>query len=84
MVAAYDVAGKLMYGSDWHVVELATSRAEDYYRTFEEVFDGQLGELRERFFRANAIRYLNLRGFLDRSGDALSEAERQYLARFTG
>jgi predicted TIM-barrel fold metal-dependent hydrolase len=59
-------ASKIMYGTDWHMIERLDGH-RDYFAAFEQAFaaDG-LREHAKLFFYANAVAYLNLRGFTER------------------
>jgi predicted TIM-barrel fold metal-dependent hydrolase len=59
-------ARRIVYGTDWHMIEKEHNHAE-YYRAFAEVFeDERLKPHARAFFYDNAIEYLNLRAYSDR------------------
>ena len=66
---------KLMFGSDWHVMTVKEPAADQYVEAFERVFEGDLGDLRGKFFGENALNYLDLDGFIKRAGLGLGAEE---------
>lgn len=80
---AYPIAKKIMYGSDWHMIH----KVRDH-RAYLPSFRAALGapewnDLRADFFLGNAVRWLNLGGYLKRLTtkypNALTEAAIDHL-----
>jgi predicted TIM-barrel fold metal-dependent hydrolase len=61
-----EFARKLMYGTDWHMIARLDNH-KSYFDTFREAFDdARLRAHAQLFFYGNAVRYLNIPGFLAR------------------
>jgi predicted TIM-barrel fold metal-dependent hydrolase len=60
------LADRIMYGTDWHMIQRLPDHAR-YYSLFAEVFrDPALAKYAERFFRGNAVEYLGLKEYAAR------------------
>jgi predicted TIM-barrel fold metal-dependent hydrolase len=59
----YNMADKMMYGSDWHMIAKVRDHRR-YVAAFAKVFDESrspgLKDMRDKFFRDNALRFLKL------------------------
>jgi hypothetical protein len=75
-------AHKVLYGSDWHMLA-KTPAPGRYDDAFREAFRAHatLAPIEDRFFRRNALDYLNLGGFLNRSRGRISRREEDHLRR---
>lgn len=73
-------ARRIIYGSDWHML-FKEAGCERYRQAFAQVFANSpvLAPLNKAFFVDNALAFLNLRGFVSRSGSLLSPVERKRL-----
>lgn len=78
-------AGKIMYGSDWHLL-VRQPRHARYLAAFEELFERtpELQPYAEGFFGRNALAFLNLPAFLARNEWALRPHERDHFAQLAG
>lgn len=74
------LARRIVYGSDWHMLAQSPDPGE-YDDAFREAFAGhpELAPAAEGFFRHNALEYLNLPGYLERSQGSITRAEERYL-----
>ena len=75
------IARRIMYGTDWHMT-FKEHDQEDFVQRFREVFDNDaLRAHRDSFFRANAVRYLNLERYATKHGSWLGPAAVAHLRR---
>ncbi|HEY7567231.1 MAG TPA: amidohydrolase family protein [Gemmatimonadaceae bacterium] len=71
---------RVMYGSDWHLL----ARVQQY-AGFDDIFrdifraDKVLAPHAERFFRGNALQFLNLPAYVRRNDKVLTSEEKRYL-----
>jgi predicted TIM-barrel fold metal-dependent hydrolase len=76
----FALGDKLVYGSDWHMVGVLDRRTE-IFAELERLFtEPALAPWKERFFAANAVRYLRLADYAGRA--PLDPAGRAALAAF--
>ncbi len=60
-----NLAKKIMYGTDWHMIEKINNH-QDYFHAFEAAFaDARLAQYADGFFYTNAVSYLRLPAFRD-------------------
>ncbi|HEV7428151.1 MAG TPA: amidohydrolase family protein [Thermoanaerobaculia bacterium] len=63
LAATPKLAKKIMYGTDWHMIE-KISKHQEYFRAFAAAFaDARLAPYADAFFYTNAVAYLRLPEF---------------------
>jgi predicted TIM-barrel fold metal-dependent hydrolase len=67
MLASGKLADRIMYGSDWPMPAMA-SRTNEFLDALRGIFNGSgFGpQFADKFFFTNAVRFLNLEGFIER------------------
>lgn len=81
--AAYPLRTKVIYGSDYPMLLPGRQSRDAYYRRVHDLFEpgAPLYEFRREVFRDNALRFLNLRKFIDDRGDDLTASQREFLEK---
>jgi predicted TIM-barrel fold metal-dependent hydrolase len=65
LTATPKLAKKVMYGTDWHMIE-KIEKHQEYFRAFAAAFaDARLEPYADAFFYTNAVAYLRLQQFRD-------------------
>ncbi len=67
----YKFADKVMYGTDWHMMEMV-GHTQEFRDTFQAIFaehDWLSDEAADKFFFGNAVAFLNLPGFIAAQSD---------------
>lgn len=63
----YSFADKVMYGTDWHMMAMVrhTQQYRDLFKAIFADHDWLTDEMADKFFFGNAVRFLNLAGFIE-------------------